>query len=126
MLSCLGDKYFKREHSRLVETYREIRLLEKDVDEGVNFAHARLTHAKMNSAGFSFGECGVLKLSYCDIRNMVRLAPAHQWILGIIKKDKWVGFYKLLGPVAGVQWFRRCDERKKVSRSCRPRRLMLA
>ena len=125
MLSCLGDNYFQRDHAKLVETYREIQLPEKDVEEGVNFAHARLTQAKMNS-GFSFGECGLLKILYYDLRNTVRLAPAHQWLLGIIKKDIWGGFYKLLGPVAGVQWFRRCDERKKVSRSCRPRRLMLA
>jgi hypothetical protein len=88
-------------------------LLEKDVKEGVNFAATRLAQAKMNS-GFSFGECGLLKMSYCDLRNIVRLAPAHQWLLGIIKKDMWGGFFKLLGPVAGVKWFRRCDERKKV------------
>ena len=55
-----------------------------------------------------------LKMSYCDLRNTVRRAPAHQWLLGIIKKDMWGGFFKLLGPVAGVKWFRRCDERKKV------------
>jgi len=88
-------------------------LLEKDVKEGVNFAATRLAQAEMNS-GFSFGECGLLKMSYCDLRNTVRLAPAHQWLLGIIKKDMWGGFFKLLGPVAGVKWFRRCDERKKV------------
>ena len=81
--------------------------------EGVNFAATRLAQANMIS-GFSFGECGLLKMSYCDLINTVRLAPAHQWLLGIIKKDMWGGFFKLLGPVAGVKWFRRCDERKKV------------
>jgi len=74
----------------------------------------RLTRAKVNS-GFSFGECGLLKLSYCDLRNTVRVAPAHQWLIGIIKKDMWGGFYKLLGLVAGVQLFRRCDERKRLA-----------
>jgi hypothetical protein len=90
---------------------------ENDVKEGVNFAPTRLAQAKMNS-GFSFGECGLLKMSCCDLRNTVRIAPARQWILGIIKKDMWGGFFKLLGPVAGVQWFRRCDERKKVRSPC--------
>ena len=109
----LGDAYFQRDHARILETYREIRILEKDVEEGVQFAPARLTQAKMHM-GFSFGECGLLKMSYCDLRNTVRIAPAHQWLLGIIKKDMWGGFYKLLGPAAGLQWSRRCDERKKV------------
>jgi len=77
----------------------------------------RLSQAKMNS-GFSLGEYGLLKLSYCDLRNTVRLAPAHQWPLGIIKKYMWGGFFNSLSLVAGVQWFRRCDERKNVRRSC--------
>lgn len=109
----LGADYFQRDHKRLLDTYREIRLLEEAVDEGVHAAPARLTQAKTHT-GFSFGKCNLLKLSYLDIRNFVRLPPAHQWLLGIIKKDMWGGFYKLLGPLAGTQWMRRCDERKKV------------
>ncbi len=65
--------------------------------------------------GFSFGECGLLKISYCDIRNTVRLALAHQWLLGIIKKYMWGGFFKLLGSVDGVRWFRRGDEQKRFA-----------
>ena len=101
MLSCLSDKYFKRDRARLVETYRGIQILEKDVEEGVNFAPTRLSQAKLNS-GFSFDEFGLLLLSYFDLRNTVRLVPAHQCLLEIIKKDIWGGFFKLLGPVAGV------------------------
>ena len=109
----LGADYFQRDHKRLLDTYREIRLLEEAVDEGVHAAPTRLTQAKTHT-GFSFGKCNLLKLSYLDIRNFVRLPPAHQWLLGIIKKDMWGGFYKLLGPLVGTQWMRRCDERKKV------------
>jgi len=91
----LGADYFQRDHKRLLDTYREIRLLEEAVEEGVHAALARLTHAKTHTR-FSFGKCNLLKLSYLDIRNLVRLPPAHQWLLGIIKKDMWSGFYN--GP----------------------------
>ncbi len=64
--------------------------------------------------GFSFGNCNLLKLSYLDLRNVVGLPLAHQWLLGIIIKDMWGGFYKLLGPTVGTQCMRRCDERKLV------------
>jgi hypothetical protein len=53
---------------------------------------------------------------YRDLRNMVRRAPTHQFFLGIIKTDIWGGFFKLLDPIADVQWFRRYDERKKFAR----------
>jgi hypothetical protein len=96
-------------------------MLEKDVEERVNFAPTRLAKAKMNSS-FSFGECGLLKLSYCDLKNTARITLAHQWLLGIIKKDMRGGFFKLLDLVAGVQWFRICDERKQVRKSSRSRR----
>ena len=122
VLPSLGDKYFQRYHARLVETYREFRLLEKGVESGITFAHSRLTQAKMNS-GFSFGESGLLKLSYCDLRSTVSLALAHQWLPGIIQTNMRGGFFKLLGPVVDVHSFRRCDERKKVRRSCRSRRI---
>ena len=105
--------YFQRDHKRLLDTYRKIKLLEEAVDEGVHVALARLSQAKTHT-GVSFDKCNLLKLSYFDIRNCVRLPPAHQWLLGIIKKDMWGGFYKLLGPLAGTQWLRRCDERKNV------------
>ncbi len=111
---CFVDAdYFQRDHKRLVDIYREIKLLEEAVDEGVHDAPARLSQAKTHT-GFSFGNCNLLKLPYLDLRNFVRLPPAHQWLLGIIKKDIWGGFYKLLGPTVGTQWMRRCDERKLV------------
>ena len=96
-----------------MDIYREIKLMEEVVDKGVHDAPARLSHPKTHT-GFSFGNCNLLKLSYLDLRNFVRLPPAHQWLLGIIKKDMWGGFYKLLGPTVGTQWMRRCDERKLV------------
>ena len=109
----LGAYYFQRDQKRPLDTCREIKLLEEAVDEGVHAAHARLSQTKTHT-GFSFGKFNLLKLSYLNIRNFVRLPPAHQWLLGIIKKDKWGGFYKLLGPLVGTQWLRRCDKRKKV------------
>jgi hypothetical protein len=96
-----------------VDIYREIKLLEEAVDEGVHVAPARLSPAKTHTR-FSFGNCNLLKLSYLDLRNFVRLPPAHQRLLGIIKKYMWGSFYKLLGPTVGAQWMRRCDERKLV------------
>ena len=98
----LGADYFQRDHKRLVDIYREIKLLEEAVDDGVHVAPARLSQAKTHT-GFSFGNCNLLKLSYLDLRNFVRLPPAHQWLLGIIKKDMWGGFYKLLGPTVETQ-----------------------
>ena len=68
----VGADNFQRDHERLLDTYREIRLLEEAVDEGVHAAPARLTQAKTHT-GFSFGKCNLLKLSYLDIRNFVRL-----------------------------------------------------
>jgi hypothetical protein len=108
----LGADYFQRDHTKLLNTYLAIRLLEEAADDGVHDAPARLTQAKTHTE-FSFGKCNLLKLSYLDIRNFIRLPPAHQWLLGIIKKEMWGGFYKLLGPLAGTQWLRRCVERKK-------------
>ena len=105
----LGADYFQRDHRRLLDTYREIRLLEEEIDERVHVAPTRLTQAKTRT-GFSFGKCYLSKLSYLDIRNFVTLPPTHQWLLGIM----WGGFYKLLGPLVGTQWLSRCDERKKV------------
>ena len=95
----LGADYFQRDHKRLLDTYREIRLLEEAVDEGVHAASARLTQAKTHT-GFSFGKCNLLKLSYLDIRNFVRLPPAHQWLLGIIKKSHVGRLLQTLGPTS--------------------------
>ncbi len=93
MLACLGDTYFQRDRaSRLVETYREIRLLEKCVDEGVNFAPARLTQAKMNS-GFSFGECGLLKIVILRSKEHGKASPHASKEYRDHKKDMWGGFY---------------------------------
>ena len=38
----LGADYFERDHKRLLDTYREIRLLEEAVDDGVHVAHAQM------------------------------------------------------------------------------------
>ncbi len=109
----VGADNLQRDHKRLMDIYRKIKLLEEAVDEGVHAAPTRLSQAKTHT-GFSFGNCNLLKLSYLDIRNFVRLPPVHQWLFGIITKDMWGGFYKLLGPTTGTQWMRRCDERKLV------------
>ena len=58
----LGVDYFQRDHERLLDTYREIRLLAEAVDEGVHVAHVRLTQAKTHTR-FSFGKWNLLKLS---------------------------------------------------------------
>ena len=67
----VGADYFQSDHKRLLNTYREIKLLEEAVDEGVHDAPARLSQAKTHT-GFSFGKCNLLKLSYLDIRKCVR------------------------------------------------------
>ncbi len=42
----VGANYFQRDHKRLVDIYREIKLLEEAVDEGVHVAPTRLSQAK--------------------------------------------------------------------------------
>ena len=109
-----GDAFWQRSHTRLAEIYRDIRMLEADVKEGVFGAATRLSEEKQLS-GFSFGDCKFESLKYCDLRNLVRTAPCHQFLLGIIKKDYFGGLFTMFGPTAGAAWFRRHDERQQVS-----------
>jgi hypothetical protein len=108
-----GDDFWQRIHARLSEIYREIRTLEETAKEGEFAAAARLSEERQLS-GFSFGNCKLEDLKYCDLRNLVRTAPCHQFLLGIIKTDFFGGILTMLGSLSGAAWFRRHDERQHV------------
>ena len=94
-----GDDFWQRSHTTIVECYREICTLEAAARDGLHGAVARLAEEKQLS-GFSFGKCNLEALTYCDFRNLVRTAPCHQFLLGIIKKDFFGGIFTMLCPAA--------------------------
>ena len=105
-----------KEQRKAIRDLPEIRTLEEAAKEGEFTVAARLNEERQLS-GFSFGNCKPEDLKYCDLRNLVRTAPCHKFLLGIIKKDFFGGILTMLGSLAGAAWFRRHDERQHVCSS---------
>ena len=83
---CAGDEFWQRSHARLLEINHEIRTLEEVAKEGEFAAAATRLNEECQLSEFSFGNCKLEDLKYCDLMNLVRIAPCHQFLLGIIKK----------------------------------------